>query len=233
MIDHDAGESDEKDNEGSEAMDVDHLARSMPPFELDHDALGQAFARSVGAALGATSSGRGSATGNATDLPRADTAFRSYTAALTASIQRSTGHHLPRRRVDGGAAMTPSRTDRRPGRRTPSTPKLVFSLNWRPLAHDSSSLSAVISENVSNNGIRSRLWSEVHVITYAKTESNSSDGSGMNDSDEKEGDGHAPSSSTALTEAGTSRLRRSRRLQENKERSSPSNSVAQRKKKEE
>lgn len=227
MIEHDAGESDDNENEGPDSMDVDHLARFIPPFELDHDALGQAPARS--ASLGPSPGRGGSASRGNIDPSRQDSAFRSYAAALAANIQRSSGNPLTGR-VDNNAAITHGRLDRRPGRRNPSSPKLIFSLNGKTISHDCSILSAVIQANSPATGISPRLWSDVHVLVYGKAEPDPSDGNsvevGMEANASTSGNAAAPDSTS-------SRLRRSQRLQEHRERSSSLPRTAERRKKNE
>lgn len=43
IIEQDAGESDDNENEGTHSMDLAQLTRHVPLFELHHDALGTAL----------------------------------------------------------------------------------------------------------------------------------------------------------------------------------------------
>lgn len=229
MIEQDGGDSDENDNEGPDSMDVDQLARSVPPFELDHDALGLAPARGGSASQGVNTptGGRGGpATRNSGDPSRNDLAFRSYAAALAANMQRSAGQSG---RPGNGSPIAPGREDlRRHGRRSSSAPKLSFSLNDRAVAHDCSILSAVIQSSEGNRGIGPRLWSDVHVLVYSKVESDGAEAvptQVVERTESGEGNGR---STPSLNDSGAP-LRRSQRLQDNRERVSSGDGSIQRK----
>lgn len=212
MIEHDAGDSDENDNEGPDSMDVDHLARSIPPLELDHDALGLAPSRN-----GAAGYGRGSPeTRSTTDSGRHDLAFRSYAAALAANIQRASGLAGPSR-FGGRAAITPDRDDGR-GRREPSSPKLSFSLNGHKLAHGCSILSGVIQSTSDGYRINHKIWSDVHVLVYSKAEETQASASRAAGHSARVSGDNIGKYSTGSTD-GSAPLRRSQRLQENRDRS--------------
>lgn len=216
MIEHDAGESDDNGNDGPESMDVDQLARSMPPFELDHDALGQAPARNGNPAVNSSSGRAGSASRSGAEVSRQDSAFRSYAAALAANIQRSSGHPASSRH-DGGASIPSGREDRRRGRRSSGAPKLTFSLNGQKVPHDNSILSAVIRGSEERRSISARLWSDVHVLVYSKYEDHGSELNSGNDADRNDHDGVSRNVAAGTDSAG--RLRRSQRIQESRDRS--------------
>lgn len=210
MIEHDVVESDDNDNDGPESMDVDQLSRSMPPFELDHDALGQAPARGTNNAIN-SSAGRGGSTPRVgTDSSRHDSAFRSYAAALAANMQRSATSSLGVRH-ESGTAIASGREDRRRGRHSPVSPKLSFSLNGRDVAQDCSILSAVIQASAEPRTISSRLWSEVHVLVYSKA----SEEVDLISEDGVDGGTNNARVSLSGSENG-GRLRRSQRLQESR-----------------
>lgn len=211
MIEHDAVDSDDNDNDGPDSMDVDHLARSIPPLELDHDALGLAPSRN-----GAAGNGRdGPETRSNTDAGRHDLAFRSYAAALAANIQRASGYAGPSR-FEGRAAITPDRDDGR-GRREPSSPKLSFSLNGRKLAHGCSILSGVIQSANDDHRISHKIWSDVHMLVYAKAEETQPAASRSSGHVAGSSGDNLGKHSAGSTDVSTP-LRRSQRLQENRDR---------------
>lgn len=212
MIEHDVGEIDDHEGNEPDAMDVEQLARSVTPLELDHDALGLAPSR--GLTLG---SGRGSTGSRNSDPSRNELAFRSYAAALAANIQRATGF-TGAGRFGGRAAITPDRNDGR-RRRDLSSPKLSFSLNSQRLTHDCSILSAVIHATGDDRGISARLWSDTHTLVYSRAENS------LSLNRVRSGPRVSPEISGKLVGGstdGSAPLRRSQRLQEHRDRSSNS-----------
>lgn len=212
VIEHDVGEEDDQDRQAPDSLDVDQLGSSLPPFELDHESLGQAPSRGTvpslpsGTALGART---GSAS-RANDVPeQVEATFRSYAAALAANISRSGDQEESRRtranRLSSAGGLT------RSGGQTPPE-RLSFALNDRPLAHDCSILSAIIQSSPDSRGIGFRLWNEVHTLVYSKHVARSGSlpqhAFTTNNSDER-------AQCTGVD--GNAGVRRSQRLQENRD----------------
>lgn len=166
-------EEEDHGHDGPGSFGVDPLGTSLPAFELDYDALAQSPRRPLGSVTTGGESGpasrrRGSSTRGALRHDATSSALRSYAAALAGGLRGSAG--------PGGSSGTPGGgvgTEASPGGgRQPSgasaIPKLSFSLNGKAIPRECSILSAVIRSNGRGLGVGSRLWSDVHTLTYSK-----------------------------------------------------------------
>ncbi|PXF50091.1 E3 ubiquitin-protein ligase UPL3 [Gracilariopsis chorda] len=203
------GHEDSEDNErdGPDAFGVDQLSTSLPPVELDHETLGQAPTR---AAAGQTtlprdqSSRHASASRQSNDASRNESNFRSYAAALAENMPETldvSDHPNSAPRSLSGVLYS-------------SSQELSFSLNGTVLPYDCSILRAVVQTYGRQRGLGPALWSDVHTLVYAKHQ---------NTTGNQENTTSIPESSTTDPHTGEGSsagpVRRSQRLQENKEKS--------------
>eukprot|EP00171_Calliarthron_tuberculosum_P018399 IDg18399t1 len=151
-----------------------HQPGSLPAFELDHDAFSQ-----IRMPLRASGSSDGDSfrTRQASALARAlssgevsTSALRSYAAALTGS-SRSLGRSSSHRSAPGTSHIESARERR--------IPRLTFSMNQVAIPHERSILSAVVRASRRSGGVGSRLWSEVHTLSYSKIRNSTSGPAGI------------------------------------------------------
>lgn len=204
VIEHGDGDDEDMDTDNPGLGLDPHQPGSLPAFELDHDAFSQIRMplRGLGSIDGESFRSRqSSALARARSSGEVPTsALRSYAAALTGAsraVGRSSSH-----RSTQGLSRNDSHRDR-------SAPRLTFSMNNVQIAHERSILSAVVRSSRRSGSVGSRLWSEVHTLTYTKIRNTAGQGSST---------GAATSSA-----AGSSSLRRSSRLRQS---SSPSSNTA-------
>ena len=174
------GEDGDDDNRGGRSsFGQPQLSGSLPAFELDHDALAQSPQAAARAAQRAESSRalRSSAARAFSHGESSFSAFRSYAAAVTGSavgIGRSASNAISSAggsqfaRSSGASATLQSQSSRR------RSQKLTFFLNGVPIPHDCSVLSAVIRSTGRSPMIGSRLWGDVHTLTYSKADAHQS-----------------------------------------------------------
>ncbi|CAN8065178.1 unnamed protein product [Agarophyton chilense] len=206
MIEQDPGDSEGNEHDPSETFDVDQLATSLPPVELDHETLGQAPVRDTAGQPSSPpdqSIRHASASRPSNDPSRSDGNFRSYAAALADNIPHvhNAGEHTGRgsRRV-GSVRTTP-------------TQELSFSLNGKAIPHESSILSAVVQSHARHRGLGPGLWIDVHTLVYSGKQESTKSPSFSNLYVEN-------NNSEILAGEGSSSgpVRRSQRLQEHRER---------------
>lgn len=221
VIEQDVADVEEQEPDGADSYDVDQLSMSLPAFELDHEALGQAPSRGRRSSNGASRDGSGRVGSASRQAVESVATFRSYAAALAANMPRS----MDRISVPGISSHGSSRQHSFPeGRRevtgSSSSPKLSFTLNGKAVPQECSILSAVIQCSPNCRGIGPRLWSDVHTLVYSRAEPNR-----KTDDSIIQGTKHGSSGGTENKRAGpsgesTETMRRSQRLIEHRERAS-------------
>lgn len=180
-------EHDHDDMDGPAAFGGDQLASSLPPVELDHDALastprvrrsgsGAGSGTGAGGASSAAGASGGAPAGTAGGVGSSSTtrgarvepsgstspsaAPRSYASALASGMHQSS-------RADSAAGPDGSSGPRRPG--SANVPaKLNFTLNGCPIPKDSSILQAVLQSRNDGVTVGPRLWSEVYTLVYSR-----------------------------------------------------------------
>lgn len=203
------GREDSEDNErdGPDAFGVEQLSTSLPPVELDHETLGQAPTRAAAGQLEVPrdqSSRVASASRQNNDASRNESNFRSYAAALAENMPET---------LD--VSDHPNSTARSFSRvLQSSSQELSFSLNGTTLPYDCSILRAVVQTHGRQRGLGPALWSDVHTLVYSKHQ---------NAVANQEANANNPESKVADPSTGESSsagpVRRSQRLQDNKEKS--------------
>lgn len=220
VIEQDTGGSDSPDHNSPNPLDVDQLGTSLPPFEVDHEALGRAPARLLGRFNSSRLSGsRGSSAAHISgEGNRVETTFRSYAAALAANTTQAAGRGIVLNGTEGSGAQLGAGSSGRRGRRTPPPKKLSFTLNGKPLSHDCSILSAVLQSAAETRGISQSLWHETHTLIYSKQGTDNSIPTSANTPTNRDQESTRRSGSNLS--AGP--VRRSQRLQGNHDRQSNS-----------
>eukprot|EP00168_Porphyra_purpurea_P000373 TRINITY_DN1040_c0_g1_i8.p1 TRINITY_DN1040_c0_g1~~TRINITY_DN1040_c0_g1_i8.p1 ORF type:complete len:709 (+),score=195.65 TRINITY_DN1040_c0_g1_i8:1767-3893(+) len=167
-LDEDAMDEDDEDDEIEDDMDdgggaafgsADGLGTSLPPVELDLDAVRRSGDLSAAGADGGSDGDAGAA------APRSSSFTRSYAAAVSrGSRGRRSGFYptAAARDVDGRAMDS--------GAGPPL--RLQFNLNGVDIPHDSSILQAVLrsSNGLVGSGAGSsgrRLWDNIHTLEYS------------------------------------------------------------------
>lgn len=203
VIEQGGGESDEHEHDGADPLDVDQLGNALPPFEVDHDTLGAAPARSsMRSEVGLR---RDSSVNPELSSRGGEVSFRSYAAALAANIPRSGAEGSTSLATSPGSSIP--RTDNVRNAHFPEQ-RLLFTLNGKPLGPSCSILTAIIQTLSSGQGISPRLWSEVHTLSYARYQRG----------DTSTLEVPSRSSREATLSDGSGPVRRSLRLQESKTR---------------
>jgi E3 ubiquitin-protein ligase TRIP12 len=189
MIGEDDGGDDGMD--GPSSFGPDQLGSSLPPVELDHDALARSLAQSprhpsgLGVVSGSEdASGSGGAvaagaTGSSRPGPgrsrrnsTANAAGSTGTAANPSSIGTSRSYAaalaagMQYHRGDSASHASPA-GGRRPGSLSSSS-NLSFTMNGRLVSKDSSILHAVLHSRSDGVTVSPRLWTEVYTLTYSK-----------------------------------------------------------------
>lgn len=178
MIGDDDEEEHDHDGMGDDRFGgVDQLGTSLPPVELDHDALAmsprppsgtQALRSGSFANDGANATGN---PGNASGRTRRESsapatpssAPRSYAAALSSGMQRL------QRGDSSGSAVGDAGSSRRQGRSSLTAPsKLSFTLNGHAVPKESSILNAVLQSRRDGVSVGPRLWSEIYTLVYSR-----------------------------------------------------------------
>ena len=221
VIGQSAGDNDSPDPASSNPLDVDQLGTSLPAYEVDHESLGRAPTRqglrSEGRASGSRLPARLSS-----DISRGETTFRSYAAALAANTPLGGSRNMVLNGSEGNGSNQVSGNNGRRSRRAPTPKRLSFSLNGKTLSHECSILSAVLHSAVETRGISQSLWHETHTLVYSKHTSD--------DTSEAPAVTRASDANRRASFSGVlGPVRRSQRLQGNRERRHSSSALLERK----
>lgn len=220
VIEQDVGDMDEQEPDGADSFDVDQLSISLPPFELDHETLGQAPSRGRRSGSGAPRDGLARAGSASRQTSESMANFRSYAAALAANMPRSIDRiSMPGVSPHGTARRHSLSVGGRENLAVSSVPKLSFSLNGKAVPQDCSILSAVIQCTPDHQGIGSRLWSDVHTLIYSRVESIRKTGESAAQDASRGSSSGSESKRVGASGDNIGVMRRSQRLLENRERS--------------
>lgn len=219
VIEQDVADVEEQEPDGTDSFDVDQLSMSLPAFELDHEALGQAPSRGRRSGNGASRDGFGRAGSASHQAVESVANFRSYAAALAANMPRSMDRiSVPGISSHGSSRQHSQLEGRREAAGSSNSPKLSFTLNGRAVPQECSILSAVIQCSPNCRTIGPRLWSDVHTLVYSRVEPHR-----KSDDFTAQGTNHRSSGVSENRRAGSSgdsaeTMRRSQRLIEHRER---------------